>query len=144
MGGMTGRVIVALIAGLLFGGGLAVSGMLDPWRVRAFLDVTGAWDPTLAYVLGAAVLVTFVAVRLAATRSRPVLGGVFDLPNRRPIDAALVTGSALFGVGWGLAGFCPGPGLAAAAMGMWQPALFVVAMLLGMLAHDHALARDHR
>lgn len=139
-----GRRLVALLAGLQFGIGLAVSGMLDPERVQAFLDISGAWDPTLGYVLGAAVVVTFAAVRFAETRLQPVLGGVFDLPTRRPVDAALVAGSAMFGIGWGLAGFCPGPGLAATAMGLWQPALFVGAMLAGMSVHDLALARGDR
>lgn len=99
-------------AGLLFGLGLAVSGMTDPARVLGFLDVAGAWDPTLMFVLGGAVMTTFIGYRLVFRRSAPVLGGVFQLPTKKELDAKLLGGAALFGIGWGLSGYCPGPAIA--------------------------------
>ena len=126
------NVAVALLAGLLFGVGLALSGMLDPARVLGFLDVAGAWDPSLAFVLGGAVAVSALGTALSRRLPHPVLADRFDLPRQRWIDLRLLGGSALFGVGWGLAGFCPGPGLAALSFGLPKAVVFVIAMLVGM------------
>lgn len=126
-----GAFLVHLAAGLVFGAGLALSGMIDPAKVTNFLDVAGAWDPTLAFVMAGAVAVAFAGYRLAFARGRPILGGSFDLPARTRIDGRLVGGAAIFGVGWGLAGFCPGPALA--SLGLGQGAwVFVAAMVAGM------------
>ena len=99
-------------AGLLFGLGLAISGMTDPARVLGFLDVAGAWDPTLMFVLGGAVVTTFIGFRLVFKRSAPLLGGGFQLPTKQELDGKLLGGAALFGIGWGLSGYCPGPAIA--------------------------------
>jgi len=127
------RTVAALLAGLLFGVGLAMSGMLDPARVLGFLDIAGAWDPSLAFVLGGAVSVAAVGTVVAGRLDRPILADAFDVPTSRRIDARLVGGSALFGIGWGLAGFCPGPALAALSLGLPKAFVFVGAMLSGML-----------
>jgi len=124
--------IAALIAGLLFGLGLAISQMTNPAKVLNFLDITGTWDPTLAFVMGGAVLVTLISFRFILKQDRPLFEGQFHLPTRSDIDSRLLGGAALFGIGWGLAGYCPGPGVAALAMGLWEPALFVVGLLVGM------------
>ncbi|MGY3041414.1 putative membrane protein YedE/YeeE [Rhodanobacter sp. TND4EL1] len=126
--------VISVIAGILFGFGLALAQMTDPAKVIGFLDVTGNWDPTLALVLGGAVLVTLVSFRFILRRARPVFDVKFNLPTRRDIDSRLILGAALFGVGWGLAGLCPGPGVAAIAQGAWQPLVFVVGLAAGMLA----------
>jgi len=126
------RAIVALVAGLLFGTGLALSGMLDPVRVLGFLDVAGVWDPSLAFVLGGAVTVSAIGTVLARRMKTPALAESFDIPTGRRIDARLVLGSALFGIGWGLAGFCPGPAVAALPLLMPKALVFVAAMLAGM------------
>jgi uncharacterized protein len=128
------RTVSALLIGMLFGAGLAVSGMMNPAKVLGFLDITGDWDPTLAFVMGGALIVALPATLLARRRARPVLAESFDLPGKRTIDLPLIAGSALFGLGWGLAGFCPGPAFAALSTGLWQVGLFVLAMLTGMLA----------
>jgi uncharacterized membrane protein YedE/YeeE len=122
---------VALGAGLLFGLGLGFAQMIDPQRVIGFLDVAGDWDPTLVFVMGGAVAVTLVTFRLILRRPVPLLGGKFYVPTRQDIDRPLVLGAALFGVGWGLGGYCPGPAIAALALGSVNPAIFVVAMVLG-------------
>lgn len=127
------RTVAALLAGLLFGVGLALSGMLDPARVLGFLDIAGAWDPSLAFVLGGAVSVAAVGTVVAGRLDHPVLAEAFDVPTSRRIDARLVGGAALFGIGWGLAGFCPGPALAALSLGLPKAFVFVGAMLLGMV-----------
>lgn len=124
----------ALLAGALFGVGLVVSGMTDPANVIAFLDVTGAWDPRLAFVMAAAVAVAAPAFWWVQRRQRTLAGEPAHLPGTRGIDRRLVLGSLLFGIGWGLAGICPGPGLVASALGSAQALLFVLAMLAGMLA----------
>jgi len=125
----------AFAAGLVFGIGLILSGMTDPGKVIGFLDVAGDWDPSLAFVMGGAILVGFFAFRLAGRRTRAFLGGAMHLPQRRDIDKRLVGGSLLFGIGWGLAGFCPGPALVSFASGVDQAAVFVAAMLGGMLVY---------
>ncbi len=126
------RILVNLFAGALFGLGLAVSGMVDPAKVIGFLDVAGDWDPTLAFVMGGALLVTVPAFRLIFKRRRPVLADDFELPTKKDVDTRLLGGSALFGVGWGLSGFCPGPAVTALATGLTPVFAFVVAMIAGM------------
>ena len=133
-------IVAALAAGLVFGIGLILSGMTDPGKVVGFLDVAGRWDPSLALVMGGAILVGFFAFRLAGRRGKTFLGGGLHLPQRRDIDLRLVGGSLLFGVGWGLAGFCPGPALVSLASGQLSAAVFVAAMLGGMLLY-HAAER---
>ncbi len=136
------RLLAALAAGALFGFGLSLSGMVDPTRVRGFLDVTGDWDPTLAFVLAGAVGAALPGYRLVLRRRRPLLAERFDLPTSRRIDGRLIGGSALFGVGWGLAGFCPGPAVTALSFAGMPALLFVLAMLAGMMLHDRtALGR---
>lgn len=136
------RIVVALFAGALFGFGLSLSGMLDPARVLGFLDLaSGHWDPSLAFVLGGAVLVAVPGVMLQRRLRRPWLDDSFHLPGKTEIDGRLVAGSALFGAGWGLAGFCPGPAIAALSMGLAPVVLFVAAMAAGMVLHDRATAR---
>jgi uncharacterized membrane protein YedE/YeeE len=127
--------LAAFLAGLVFGAGLLVSGMTDPGKVKGFLDVAGSWDPSLTFVMAGAILVAFFAFRLAGRRGRTFLGGALHLPNRRDIDLRLVAGSIVFGIGWGMAGFCPGPALVAFASGVDQAAVFVIAMLGGMLVY---------
>lgn len=122
--------------GLLFGIGLMVSGMTDPGKVLGFLDLAGAWDPSLAFVMGGAILVGLVAFAVAKTRTRSFLGAAMHLPTSRDIDRRLVLGSLTFGAGWGLAGFCPGPGLVAMGAGEPKAALFVAAMITGMLVFE--------
>lgn len=129
------RALAAFAAGLVFGIGLILSGMTDPGKVIGFLDVAGAWDPSLAFVMGGAIMVGFFAFALAGQRARTLLGHPIYLPTRRDIDARLLAGSVAFGVGWGLAGFCPGPAIVAFGAGYDKAAVIVVAMLAGMLAY---------
>ncbi|HZF58801.1 MAG TPA: YeeE/YedE family protein [Rubrobacter sp.] len=129
------RVIAALVSGLVFGLGLAVSGMMNPAKVIGFLDVAGDWDPTLAFVMIGALLVAVPAYRFIPKRPRPVLEEGFDLPKKQAVDRPLVLGSALFGIGWGLVGFCPGPAVAALGTGLAPVFAFVAAMLAGMALH---------
>lgn len=123
------------LVGLLFGWGLLLSGMTDPGKVQGFLDLFGAWDPSLAFVMGGAIGVGVFAFALAKRRTRTFLGGALHLPTSREIDKPLVVGALIFGAGWGLAGFCPGPGIVAMAAGQTKAAVFVVAMLAGMLVY---------
>ncbi len=129
------RVIAALVSGLIFGLGLAVSGMMNPAKVIGLLDVAGDWDPTLAFVMIGALLVAVPAYRFIPKRPRPVLEEGFDLPKKQAVDRPLVLGSALFGIGWGLVGFCPGPAVAALGTGLTPVFAFVAAMLAGMALH---------
>ncbi len=129
------KMLVNLFAGTLFGLGLAISGMVDPAKVIGFLDVAGDWDPTLAFVMGGALLVTIPAFRLILKRPRPVLADKFELPTNKDVDARLLGGSALFGIGWGLAGFCPGPAVTALASGLTLVFVFVAAMVVGMAVY---------
>lgn len=122
----------AFIVGLLFGLGLILSGMTDPGKVLGFLDLFGQWDPSLAFVMGGAIAVGVFAFALAKQRTRNFLGGAMHLPKATQIDKRLVIGSLTFGVGWGLAGFCPGPGLVSMASGEAKGLVFVVAMVAGM------------
>lgn len=128
--------IVEFAIGLLFGLGLILAGMTDPGKVVGFLDLAGAWDPSLAFVMGGAIVVGIGAFALARRRTTAFLGGAMQLPTRRDIDRPLVVGSLVFGVGWGIAGFCPGPAVVAAGAGHWQAWLFVAAMVAGMALHD--------
>lgn len=128
-------ILPGLIVGLLFGAGLALSDMINPARVLAFLDVTGDWDPTLAYVMAGALVPSAVGYFLVRRMDRPLMGGQFRIPQNRVIEPQLLAGAAIFGIGWGLVGFCPGPAIAALGFGLWQPWLFVAAMLGGMLLH---------
>ena len=134
------RMVVALFSGALFGLGLAVSGMANPQKVIGFLDVSGDWDPTLALVMGGALLVALPAFRWIFGRRRPVLAENFEIPTKKEIDARLVGGSALFGVGWGLSGFCPGPAVVALvpalAAGILPVFAFVCAMIAGMVIYQ--------
>ncbi|MDO8271202.1 MAG: hypothetical protein Q7U82_04670 [Gammaproteobacteria bacterium] len=119
--------------GLLFGLGLLLSGMTDPGKVLGFLDLAGAWDPSLALVMGGAIVVGFFAFGSAKKRTTSFLGGALHLPTARDIDKRLIIGGLLFGAGWGLAGFCPGPGIVTMAAGEPKAAVFVIAMIAGML-----------
>ena len=126
-------VFTSLLAGLVFGLGLIVSGMANPVKVLGFLDLAGAWDPSLAFVMAGAIAVAALAFALAKKRTASFLGAAMKLPGpSRDIDRRLVIGSVLFGIGWGVAGFCPGPGLVALGMGEIKALVFVAAMLLGM------------
>ena len=130
-----GLPLAALACGLLFGFGLAISGMLDPTRVRGFLDVSGRWDPSLAFVLAGAVVTAFVGVRSAHFLKRPILAERYEWPEGRGIDGRLVVGSAMFGIGWGLSGLCPGPAIADLTLGVPAFVIFAAAMVGGMLLH---------
>ncbi len=129
------RTLAALACGLLFGLGLAVSGMMNPAKVIGFLDVAGDWDPTLIFVMGGALLVTVPAYRAVLARQSPILYESFSLPTKEAIDAPLIGGAAMFGVGWGLVGFCPGPAVAALTTGLAPVFGFVASMLAGMFLH---------
>ncbi|RNJ63544.1 MAG: YeeE/YedE family protein [Porphyrobacter sp. IPPAS B-1204] len=130
---MIRETLVPLAAGTIFGAGLTIGGMTDPARVRGFLDLFGNWDPTLAFVMGGAVLVMALAWTVQRKMLRPVFGEGFSLPDRSDLTPRLIGGSALFGIGWGIAGLCPGPGFAALAIAPVSAAIFVAAMLGGML-----------
>lgn len=129
---MIRALILPLVSGTIFGAGLTIGGMTDPARVRGFLDLFGAWDPTLAFVMGGAVLVMALAWVLQRQMLRPFFAEGFSLPDRSDITPRLVGGSALFGIGWGIAGLCPGPGFAALAIEPVSAAIFIAAMLAGM------------
>ena len=133
-----GEIVVSLVAGFLFGAGLLVSGMADPAKVLGFLDLFGAWDPSLALVMAGAVGVGLVGFPFATRRARAALGLPMRMtaPAARPIDRRLLAGAAIFGVGWGLVGFCPGPALVALASGSPRAILFVASMLAGMAAFE--------
>ncbi|HEX9172783.1 MAG TPA: DUF6691 family protein [Telluria sp.] len=126
------QILSALFVGLLFGIGLIVSGMTDPSKVIGFLDLAGSWNPSLAFVMGGAILVGLVAFRFAGQRARSLLGAPMRLPSASNIDRRLVLGGLAFGAGWGLAGYCPGPALASVASGGVKPVIFTIAMLAGM------------
>jgi uncharacterized membrane protein YedE/YeeE len=135
------QVAAALASGIVFGFGLSLSGMLNPSRVQGFLDIFGAWDPSLAFVLGGAVLVAFVGVQVMKRMRHPAFDDSFHVPVNNRIDAPLVVGSALFGLGWGIGGFCPGPAIAALMIGLPETVVFVIAMLVGMALHDRVWSR---
>jgi uncharacterized membrane protein YedE/YeeE len=133
------RELMALLSGLIFGLGLILGGMTDPVKVKGFLDVAGAWDPSLALVMGGAIAVGVFAFAAAQRRSRSWSGDRMDIPTSRVIDARLIVGGVLFGTGWGIGGFCPGPALVAMSSGLGSAAVFVIAMLAGMVLHDRFL-----
>jgi uncharacterized membrane protein YedE/YeeE len=126
------QLLTAFIVGLVFGIGLILAGMTDPAKVQGFLDLAGDWDPSLAFVMGGAILVGAVGFRFARGRERALLGGAMRLPTAGTIDRRLVLGGLTFGIGWGLAGFCPGPALASLASGRSEPLIFAAAMVAGM------------
>jgi hypothetical protein len=132
---------VALVAGVLFGLGLGLSQMIDRDLVLGFLDVAGLWDPTLLFVLGGAVGVTLVTFQVVLRRSRPLWAESFSLPSKQQIDRPLLLGAALFGVGWGIAGYCPGPAITALVLVRWYPIVFVMAMVAGFLAYGWISSR---
>jgi uncharacterized membrane protein YedE/YeeE len=125
------KLFYAITTGLIFGVGIAVSGMMDPAKVLNFFDVAGTWDPSLAFVMGGALSVTFVGYRLVWLRDAPLFDRRFQVPTAYAIDLKLIGGSALFGMGWGIAGFCPGAAIPALGTGRWEVALFLVWVTLG-------------
>lgn len=141
------KLLTAFVSGSLFGAGLILSGMTDPHKVQAFLDLAGAWDPSLALVMAGAIAASAAGFALARRRRHTLLGEKLMLPAPQAINPPLLTGSALFGIGWGLAGFCPGPALVGTAAGYLPASAFVIAMVFGMEAHtwyagSTAAARD--
>jgi len=128
------RLATAYLIGLVFGLGIALSGMANPAKVLNFFDVAGTWDPSLAFVMGGALIVTLIGYRLVLKRRRPVIEERFQIPHTRAIDARLVGGSAVFGIGWGIAGFCPGGALPAIGTGRMDVILFVIALIAGIYA----------
>lgn len=126
------KLVFALFTGLVFGTGIAVSGMINPAKVLNFFDVAGTWDASLAFVMGGALLVTYFGYRLAWRRAAPLFGDRFQIPAATAIDARLVGGSAIFGIGWGIAGFCPGAAIPALGTGRWEVALFLVSVVAGL------------
>jgi len=126
------RLFIAILCGVLFGAGMIISDMVNPARVLAFLDMTGDWDPSLAFVMGGALIPSGLAYLIHRRMHAPVLADEFRVPASRLIDRPLIAGAILFGLGWGLVGLCPGPALAALTTASWQAAIFVVAMLAGM------------
>ncbi|MEM8615260.1 MAG: DUF6691 family protein [Cyanobacteria bacterium P01_H01_bin.105] len=129
-----GQNLMASASGLLFGVGLGLSQMVDRERVLGFLDVTGRWDPTLLFVLGGAVMVSAIAFRFVLQLPQPVFATQFRLPTRKDIDRPLVLGAAIFGIGWGIAGYCPGPAIVALVLTSSSPVLFLVAFVVGSLS----------
>lgn len=128
------RVVLTLLSGVLFGVGVTISGMVNPVKVLNFMDLAGAFDPTLVFVMGAGLLVTVIGYRIVLGRATPLFADRFHLPSVTAIDTRLISGAALFGLGWGLSGFCPGPAVASLVFGSQQSVIFVAAMAAGMLA----------
>ena len=128
--------IIGLLAGVLFGWGLLVSGMTDPAKVQGFLDVFGAWDISLALVMGGGLVVAFFGVLLAKRQQSSGIGSTIDMPSKTIITKPLLVGAMLFGIGWGLVGICPGPGIVLLGTGQWQAYVFVAAMIVGMLIYQ--------
>ena len=126
--------VTALGSGILFGFGLGLSQMIDRERVLGFLDLVGDWDPSLLFVLGGAVTVTGILFRFVLRRPQPLWADRFQLPTQTDLDPQLVWGAALFGIGWGIGGYCPGPAIASLALGRWNPVVFVLAFLIGSLS----------
>ena len=137
------RASVAFVCGLVFGAGLIVSQMSNPAKVIGFLDITGKWDPSLALVMGGAVAVFGVLYRLALRQGTPLLASRFTVPEKDSLDAPLVVGALIFGVGWGLGGFCPGPAIVSAAFGDARVWAFVATMIAGMFVYRIGLHRTH-
>lgn len=137
------RLISTYLIGLIFGVGISISGMANPAKVLNFFDVVGTWDPSLIFVMGGAVVVTFFGYRIVLRRSAPILDGKFHLPDNPRIDARLLGGSALFGVGWGIAGFCPGGALPALGTGQADVFLFVASLIAGIFAAKGLITLTH-
>jgi uncharacterized membrane protein YedE/YeeE len=129
-------LFTALLAGLVFGVGLIISGMVNPAKVLGFLDLAGAWDPSLVFVMAGAIAIAAIGFAMVRRRTRSVLGAELMLPTKRDIDRRLVIGSAAFGIGWGVAGFCPGPAIVALGAGEVKALVFVAAMVAGMLLFE--------
>lgn len=134
-----GRTLSGLVTGLLFGFGLTISGLINPVKVVAFLDIAGNWDPSLAFVMLGGIAVSAVGFKLVLRRSRPIFQPNFTLPTRKDIDFKLIAGAGIFGVGWGLAGYCPGPALAGLGFGAIETTAFVAAMVVGMFVARHGM-----
>ena len=128
--------IIGLLAGLLFGIGLLISGMTDPTKVQGFLDVFGAWDISLALVMSGGLIVAIVGVQLAKRQQSSWIGTLIELPSKTTINKKLLIGAMLFGIGWGLVGICPGPGIVLLGTGQWQAYVFIPAMIVGMLVYQ--------
>lgn len=128
--------MIGLVAGLLFGFGLLISGMTDPVKVQGFLDVFGAWDISLALVMGGGLIVAIVGVQLAKRQQTSWIGSLIELPSNTVINKKLLIGAMLFGIGWGLVGICPGPGIVLLGTGQWQAYVFIPAMIVGMLIYQ--------
>lgn len=133
--------LFGLLSGLIFGLGLILAGMTEPLKVKGFLDLAGAWDPSLALVMGGAIALGIVAFAQAKRRELSWTGAHIEIPTNRTIDARLILGGVLFGAGWGIGGFCPGPALVALGSGMGEAGIFVAAMLVGMVAHDKFMVK---
>lgn len=132
--------IITLLAGLIFGLGLIISGMTNPAKVIGFLDISGLWDPSLMFVMFGGIAIAFIGFKFAKNEGQTVFNDVIHLPGRTHISKELVIGSLLFGAGWALAGFCPGPALVALGAGYKEALIFVIAMIVGMYIHDHLLS----
>jgi uncharacterized membrane protein YedE/YeeE len=141
---MAGRILLAVVCGALFGAGLVVSDMINPARVLAFLDVAGSWDPALAFVMGGALIPSAAAYIIRRRLDAPLLDERFHVPTSRRIDGSLIGGAAIFGIGWGLVGLCPGPAIAALVSGNWQAVVFVIAMIAGMAVYRYLPERTSR
>ena len=128
--------IIGLLVGLLFGFGLLISGMTDPVKVQGFLDVFGAWDISLALVMGGGLIVAIIGVQLAKRQQTSWIGTDIDMPTKTTINKKLLIGAMLFGIGWGLVGICPGPGIVLLGTGVWQAYIFIPAMIVGMLIYQ--------
>ena len=128
--------IIGLLAGLLFGFGLLISGMTDPVKVQGFLDVFGSWDISLALVMGGGLMVAIIGVQLAKRQQTSWIGTDIDMPTKTTINKKLLIGATLFGIGWGLVGICPGPGIVLLGTGVWQAYVFIPAMIVGMLIYQ--------
>lgn len=135
------RAIAVLLSGLLFGLGVTISGMVNPMKVLNFMDVTGIFDPTLVFVMGAGLLITLLGYRLVLGWGKPLFDDRFHMPTLTAVNARLIAGAALFGIGWGLSGFCPGPAVASLVFGQMSSVIFVIAMAAGMVITRMAISR---
>jgi uncharacterized membrane protein YedE/YeeE len=138
------RLFSTYLIGLIFGVGISISGMANPAKVLNFFDIAGSWDPSLIFVMGGALVTTFIGYKMVFGRSAPVFEGGFSLPTSRRVDARLIGGSAVFGIGWGIAGFCPGGALPALGTGRWEVFAFTGALVVGILAAKAAMAAAPR
>ena len=125
------KLFTTFLTGLIFGTGFVISGMMNPAKVLNFFDIAGSWDPSLAFVMGGALMITFIGYRLVWQRSTPLFEARFQVPTNATLDARVIGGAALFGVGWGIAGFCPGAEIPALGTGRWEVALFLIAVAFG-------------